>query len=191
MQLDAVTLNLSRLHPKSAIDAGVVLVPEKRIDEGLAVSKTIVENITLPWHRYRGGRGPLSWKKLVASVVPQMQALDVRPMDPHAVVGHLSGGNQQKVLLAKWLMRPPKLLVMHEPTQAVDVGARNAILRAVDTIADRGTAVVYASAQPADLVEICDRILCFRAGRFVEVTDRTQEAILAIVYSEQQGGKQK
>ena len=183
MTVHGRTLALTKLTPKSAIDAHIALVPEKRLDEGLAAGVTVAENMALPWYRFREGKGPLNWGKIIKEIMQSMRSLDVRPLNAEANVGELSGGNQQKVLLGKWLMRSPAVLLLHEPTQAVDVGARDAILTAVRRVADEGAAVLYASAQPTDLVEVSDRIFAYRHGGFTHVAEHTQEAILDAVYA--------
>ena len=91
-----------------------------------------------------------------------IKKLDIKPPDPHKLVGTLSGGNQQKVLLAKWLAGKPGLLVLHEPTQAVDVGARHDIIDAIREAAADGCGVIISSVDAADLAVICDRVLVFR-----------------------------
>ena len=91
--------------------------------------------------------------------------LDIRPPDPRALVGNLSGGNQQKVLLGKWLAGQPDVLVLHEPTQAVDVGARHDIINAIREAAAGGCGVIVSSVDAADLAVLCDRVLVFRNGR--------------------------
>jgi ribose transport system ATP-binding protein len=90
--------------------------------------------------------------------------LGIRPPDPRAPVGTLSGGNQQKVLLGKWLAGKPGLLVLHEPTQAVDVGARHDIIDAIREAAAAGCGVLVSSVDAADLAVLCDRVLVFRDG---------------------------
>jgi ribose transport system ATP-binding protein len=90
--------------------------------------------------------------------------MHVVPADYNLPVGRLSGGNQQKVLLGKWLAGRPKLLLLHEPTQAVDVKARHDILEAIHRVAQRGTPVLLASSEAPDLALLCDRILVLRDG---------------------------
>ena len=92
---------------------------------------------------------------------------EVRPNRPELNLGLLSGGNQQKVLLAKWLQIGPKLLVLDEPTQGVDVGARQALFAALDQASRQGTAVLCASTDYEQLAQICDRVLIFARGRIV------------------------
>ncbi len=91
--------------------------------------------------------------------------LDIRPPDPRKAVGKLSGGNAQKVLLGKWLAGKPDVLVLHEPTQAVDVGARQDIITAIRDAAAAGCGVLVASVDAADLAVLCDRVIVFRDGQ--------------------------
>jgi len=178
------SLDLARARSADCISAGVALLPEHRITHGLALTMSVGENITLPRVRPRGrwwriGRG---WQSTeVASV---LRDLDVRPPLPDVPVGRLSGGNQQKVMLGKWLVGSPAVLVLHEPTTAVDVGARADILAAISQTAARGVAVVVASIQPADLAAVCDRVLVFRDGRIhEELALPTEDRIVESVYS--------
>jgi len=97
-----------------------------------------------------------------------MTDFDVRPADPRRVLSSLSGGNQQKALLAKWLDRRPRLILLHEPTQGVDVGARQQIFGLVRDAAGRSTSVICASSDYEQLAAICDRVLILARGRVVE-----------------------
>ncbi|GII82291.1 hypothetical protein Ssi03_02810 [Sphaerisporangium siamense] len=180
----AATLDLARARSADCIAAGIALLPEHRIDDGLALTMSVGENITLPRVRQRGrpwtiGRG---WQRSEIDAI--LRSLDVRPRRAEIPVGQLSGGNQQKVMLGKWLAGSPELLVLHEPTQAVDVGAREDILRAISETARRGVAVVVASIQPTDLAAVCDRVLVFREGRVDgEITAPTENAVVEAVYA--------
>jgi ribose transport system ATP-binding protein len=144
--------------------AGVALVPERRAEEGLAFELTMLENMTLPRVRARGSRFWTggAWQR--AEAADMIARLDIRPSRPEAVVGTLSGGNQQKVLLAKWLASQPRLLLLHEPTQAVDVGAREDIIAVVRRAAAGGCAVIVAGSDPQELSALCDRVLVLRDG---------------------------
>ncbi|WP_158437747.1 sugar ABC transporter ATP-binding protein [Naasia lichenicola] len=150
-----------------ALDSGIALVPSDRAGQGLAVELDAVSNLTLPRITKRSGRGPLrsSWQR--AEFERAVEMLRITPPDPEQLVTSYSGGNQQKILLAKWLLHEPQLLVLHEPTQAVDVGARADILHAIAAAARGGAAVLLASIEAQDLSLICDRILVFEAGRIV------------------------
>ncbi len=143
---------------------GVVLVPEKRLHEGLAADHSVQDNIALPWldlHGHWWSTG-LKWRRREAQDV--IDGLHVVPREPGLHVGRLSGGNQQKVLLGKWLTGRPRLLLLHEPTQAVDIKARHDILEAIHRVARSGTPVLLASSEAPDLGLLCDRILIFRDG---------------------------
>ena len=114
-----------------------------------------------------------------------MTLLGITPAHPHASAAAFSGGNQQKLLLSKWLLNSPKVLFAYEPTQAVDVGARIDILRALRSAASEGTAVVICSIEVQDLAAVCDRVLVLRPGQPPrELSDHiTAEAITEATYA--------
>lgn len=185
-------LDLTRASVATCMRHGVALVPEKRIFEGLALELSIRDNIAIPNMRQRGKpwlvkRG---WQEQESRGA--IDRLSIRTKGPQMLIKELSGGNQQKVLFAKWLSVGPDLLVLHEPTQAVDVGARVDILRTVTETAARGVGVLLVSIEPADLAETCDRILVFGAGSTLrELRTTDPDTILDAVYSESamvQGG---
>src|ERR1700761_6189651 len=150
---------LARGNVAACLRAGVVLVPERRDRDGLAFELSVRDNISLP-KLTRLGRPwfvARRWQRDDADTA--VKTLDIRPSNPAILVKQLSGGNQQKVLLAKWLNAGPALMVLHEPTQAVDIGARTDILHALQRAADTGVAVLLVSSEPEDLVATCDRIL--------------------------------
>jgi ribose transport system ATP-binding protein len=177
-------LLMARATSQQCISAGIALLPEHRLDEGLAAGLSVLENITLP--RARSNGAPmwtgLSWQR--RETLQVIGQLDVRPRDPHRPVGQLSGGNQQKVMLGKWLVGRPRLLILHEPTQAVDIGAREDILRTISKTAEDGVSIVVAAIQPADLAAVCDRVLIFRGGHVVaELASPDEDAIIDAVYA--------
>ncbi|WP_207769479.1 sugar ABC transporter ATP-binding protein [Nocardioides currus] len=139
--------------------AGLALVPERRDRDGLALDLSVQDNLCMPRLRHHGSAGFVGRGWQADQTWHAIRELGIRPADPRALVKQLSGGNQQKVLLAKWLTGNPKVLVLHEPTQAVDVGARKDILRRLVRAAADGTAVVVVSSEVDDLTEICDRVL--------------------------------
>jgi ribose transport system ATP-binding protein len=152
---------LARGSVAACLRAGVVLVPERRDRDGLAFELNVRDNISLP-KLTRNGRPwfvARRWQQDDADAA--VKTLDIRPSTPSILVKQLSGGNQQKVLLAKWLTVGPDLLVLHEPTQAVDIGARTDILHALQRAANTGVAVLLVSSEPEDLVATCDRILVY------------------------------
>jgi ribose transport system ATP-binding protein len=162
------------------IRAGVAFVAERRLEQGLAAELSVTQNLTLPRVRTRGSRLRIGGGWQAEETAAMIKKLDIKPPDPHKLVGTLSGGNQQKVLLGKWLAGKPALLVLHEPTQAVDVGARHDIIDAIREAAAGGCGVVVASVDAADLAVLCDRVLVFRHGAVVaELTgDMTQDDII-------------
>ncbi len=178
------TLELPSASIPDLLDAGIALIPERRERDGLAFSETVVDNVTLPRLRTRGSAVHLgsAWRDEEAEWV--LRELGLRPADPRMLVGQLSGGNQQKVLVGKWLCGDPKLLVLHEPTQGVDVGAREALERAIGRAAERGAAVILAGMDTGELAGMCDRVLVMRAGRvWQELTSPLPaEEIIDVVY---------
>jgi ribose transport system ATP-binding protein len=162
VHIDDAKLDLTRFSISRALRSGIMVVPERRDRDGLALELTVQDNVTLP--RLKGRRRPLflsqSWRTREAH-----RAIDehgIRPSNPHALSRQLSGGNQQKVLLAKWMAMKPKLLVLHEPTQAVDVGARHDILRKITAATKDGASVLVVSSEADDLTAICDRVLIYQ-----------------------------
>ncbi len=164
LEIDGKVRDLARSSLRDLVGAGVVLVPENRPLEGLALNHTVAENVSLPWLRDRGRPWATGRRWQLKEVRDLIDRLGVVPPDPGELVGKLSGGNQQKVLLGKWLVGDTRLLLLHEPTQAVDVKARQDILRAIHDVAERGASVVIASTEPEDLVTVCDRVFLFRDG---------------------------
>ena len=178
-------VELAGLDCAGAIDAGIVLVPEGRERQGLALELSVSENLVLP-QRGSGRRAlaRLDRSKDRETVAEWVRTLDIRPPRADLNVGQLSGGNQQKVLLAKWLATRPQLLVLHEPTQAVDVGARHAIAEAIRAAADAGCAVLVAGSDENELAVLCDRVLVFREGRIKEelTDDIPADRIVQAIY---------
>ena len=160
-----ITLNRRRGSTEEFIAAGVAFVAERRLEQGLAGELSVADNLTLPRVRSRGGRLRIGAAWQAEETAAMIKKLDIKPPDPHKLVGTLSGGNQQKVLLGKWLAGTPNLLVLHEPTQAVDVGARHDIINAIREAALSGCGVLISSVDAGDLAVLCDRVLVFRAGR--------------------------
>lgn len=176
---------LSELTPNKATSAGIAFVPEDRHRAGSVGGLTVEENMTLQViDAYQ--HGALRRRRLRRDVRALLEEYDVRPRDPGALMARLSGGNQQKVLMAKWLITKPSVLLLHEPTHGVDVGSREQILRRVRDVAiERGMPVLCASSDPEQLSDFCDRVLVLARGRVVaELADNalTQDAIVESSY---------
>jgi ribose transport system ATP-binding protein len=150
--------------PQSAIRAGIVMVPEDRKGQGLNLDRTAEENVTLPWERELCRKGPLTRKAIreVASV--QARRLDVRG-NMALPVKSMSGGNQQKVLIGKWLVKDPKVLIIDEPTRGVDVGAKMAIYEIIRSLAAEGMAVIVVSSELDEVLGLSHRVLVMSGGR--------------------------
>jgi ribose transport system ATP-binding protein len=164
IKVEGTVIELGRASVAACIRAGIVLVPERRDRDGLAFEQTVGDNISLPSLRPRGRPWFVArhWQREVAENA--VDSLGIRPPTPSSLVKQLSGGNQQKVLLAKWLAVGPRVLVLHEPTQGVDVGARRDILIALQRAADSGVGVILVSSEPDDLAAACDRVLIYDSG---------------------------
>ncbi|HEX6680132.1 MAG TPA: sugar ABC transporter ATP-binding protein [Gaiellaceae bacterium] len=153
-------------HPKQAIAAGVAFLPADRHRLGSVTTLSVRENLTLTDLRRHSARfGSLRRRAERAEVLDWIEAIDVRPPDPDVPFSTLSGGNQQKVVLAKWLRMKPRVLLLDEPTQGVDVHAKAVIHRLARTAADDGAAVVIASSDDAELCDTCDRVVVVRDGQ--------------------------
>jgi ribose transport system ATP-binding protein len=153
------------LTPARCIEAGMALIPGDRQRDGSVASLPLSDNLmqlSVPGY-FR--RGVLRHSAIRQDAKGLMDSYDIRPRDPDLPYGSLSGGNQQKALMAKWLMQSPKVLLLHEPTQGVDIGARQTIHRLIREAAARGTAVICASSDYEQMAAICDRVLIFAQGR--------------------------
>jgi ribose transport system ATP-binding protein len=166
LTIDDRTLELPAPGPQAVIEAGIGVVPEQRLREGLAETLSAQENLTLP-RVAAHGRSILrsAWQE--DEFARAVEILGIVPPNPHLPISSFSGGNQQKMMFAKWLLNDPRVLVLHEPTQGVDVGARMDILRAVESAALGGASVIVCSLEPQDLAFVCDRVLIIRDGTTV------------------------
>lgn len=182
---DGFRADLSSYSIRRGIQDGVVMVPERRIRDGLSGDITITDNLALVRKTSRRHRWLRSAASDHAAARQAIEELDIRPPAPGRLISRLSGGNQQKVLMAKWLGAGPRLLVLHEPTQAVDIGARTDILRLAQNVAAQGVAVILVTIEPADLTALCDRIYVFTApGQLVETTASTADEVFELIYAD-------
>ncbi|WP_309085790.1 sugar ABC transporter ATP-binding protein [Chelativorans sp.] len=158
---------LPGMSPARAIACGMVLVPADRQGAGIAEGLTVGENIVLPALGRSLPRFFVRAARVARHAAGLVQDFDVRPCDPGRLMRELSGGNQQKVVLAKWLQTEPGVILLDEPTQGVDVGARHQVYGFIRDAAARGAAVICASSDHEQLEMICDRVLVFSHGRVV------------------------
>jgi ABC-type sugar transport system ATPase subunit len=168
--------------PGEAMRHGIGLAPEDRRLEGLMMNMSVLENGTMgvlqrmqTWGFIRGGE-----EQSALRAVARQVALNCRSMD--APVSTLSGGNQQKVLLSRWLLLDPEVLFLDDPTRGIDVGAKQDIYRIIDDLAAAGKGVILVSSELPELLRCCDRIMVLREGRITAIYDAkeaTQEKIMA------------
>ena len=182
--------------PSDAVKAGIVIVPEDRRNEGLITKQTLSFNINLPSLdklRNLGAIPLISIKKGAAITKEAIQKLQIKAGGINVPVLSLSGGNQQKVVIGKWLKKSPKLIIMDEPTQGVDVGARAEIYKLIRQMAqDEGVSFLIVSSDMEELPGLCDRVVVMAEGKKTgELTGRqiTKEAMLRLSYAHE-GGKQ-
>jgi ABC-type sugar transport system ATPase subunit len=150
---------------RGAVEAGVVMVPEERKAEGLVVTLPVRANTTLADLRGVAPRGWLAPARERAVYEEERERLSIRASGPDQGTWQLSGGNQQKVVLAKWLRRRPRVLLLDEPTRGVDVGAKTEIYAIVRRLAAEGMAVVFASSELPEVIGLAHRVLVCRGGR--------------------------
>jgi len=151
----------------AAVRAGMGLAPEERKSQGLLLAEPVYRNVSLPALSRFSRAGFMRGGAELAAAAAVTAQLDVRPADPTRPARTLSGGNQQKVVLARWLLEECSVLLLDEPTRGVDVGARSEIYALVRRLAQRGVAVVLVSSEVPEVLGLADRVLVVREGRVV------------------------
>lgn len=168
--------------PAASIRAGIAMVPEDRKNQGLNLDRPGADNMTLPWEKQLAQRGLVTKSVLERVAREQREFLDIRGRTDIAV-RHLSGGNQQKVLLGKWLIKRPDVLILDEPTRGVDVGAKMTIYETIRRLAAEGVAVIVVSSELEEVLGLSHRVLVMAAGRQQGILDRsaaTPEAVMRL-----------
>ncbi|NPT44837.1 ATP-binding cassette domain-containing protein [Paraburkholderia sp. 1N] len=155
----------AELSPAKSIRAGMALLPADRRNASGVGAASVRENVSLPVLQRFFKNGFLREKAERNHVHELLGRFEVRPSDPELPLSALSGGNQQKALLAKWFQMKPDVLLLHEPTHGVDVGSRRTIFRMIKDAADAGAAIVLFSTEYADLANLCDRVVVMRNGQ--------------------------
>ncbi|WP_407986448.1 sugar ABC transporter ATP-binding protein [Kitasatospora sp. CMC57] len=173
--------------PRAAIGHGIAFCSENRKTEGLVGELTVRENIVLALQAARGWTRPLSRSAQDELAIRWIRALDIRPNNPEALIRNLSGGNQQKVLLARWLITDPKLLILDEPTRGIDIGAKTEIQKLVAKLAGDGMSVLFISAELEEVLRLSHRVGVLRDHRLVAELRNdgtlTPERIMATIAS--------
>jgi ABC-type sugar transport system ATPase subunit len=172
--------------PRAAIRRGVAMLPEDRKRQGLVMLRSIVENVTLPHLDEVTAGGVMSTRRERRRTTDLISRLDVRTRSNAALVNTLSGGNQQKVLFAKWLFRRPRVFIADEPTRGVDVGAKRAIYELIQSLAAEGIAVLLISSEHEEVLGLAHRVLVMRGGRIVAELDHdtmSEDAVLRAAFA--------
>lgn len=167
VEIAGVSTPARTMTPHDAIAKGLALLPADRLARAGVGELSAADNLTLPiLNRLRTAFG-LDWSRITSWSTEQFDTYEVRPNRPDLALRNFSGGNQQKVLIAKWLQNHPSLLMLDEPTQGVDVGARQKIYEALDAAKAKGTAILCASSDAEQLAQLCDRVLVFSKGAVI------------------------
>ena len=169
-------------NPQAAIQAGIGLVPEERRKEGILVADSVAENLTAAAaHDFVNRWGLMDRRKEADQASQWVKELGIKVADVKQEVGQLSGGNQQKVAIGKWLLTDVSVLVLDEPTKGVDVGAKQDIYRLIDGLAQQQKGILYATSEWDELLTVTDRIYVMFDGRIVHETktaDTSEETLL-------------
>jgi ribose transport system ATP-binding protein len=169
--------------PREALDRGLALVPEDRKGQGLILEMAVKDNMSLASLR-RDAEGPFVDEAKEEALTAEMtEALSVRTPGPWQLARYLSGGNQQKIVLAKWLALEPKVLLLDEPTRGIDIGAKEEIYLLMEKFAKEGMAVLFVSSEMEEIMGVADRALVMHEGRISGELGRdefTEEAIMEL-----------
>jgi ribose transport system ATP-binding protein len=182
LEMHGTTIDLVGLKPQRAIAAGIALVPANRQEDGIVADLSVRANVSLPMISGFMAGGRLDMRRERRDITAVLDDYRVVPSDPELDIQALSGGNQQKAVVAKWLNTKPRLLLLQDPTQGVDVGARERIQDIVWRAARDGMAVLYASADYEEVAAVADRVLVVGDGRVTaELTgsEITEDAVAA------------
>jgi len=168
--------------PAEAVDIGIALVPEDRKEQGLVLGMGVRDNLSLPQIDELARMGFVDGGKERALYVTYKDRLDIKTPGPQQATKNLSGGNQQKIVIAKWLAQNPRLLILDEPTRGIDVGSKSEIHRLIRGLADQGIAVLVISSEMPEILGVSDRILTMYEGRVtaeLEGDAATEDALIA------------
>jgi len=173
-----------------AIAAGLIYVTEDRKDSGLILGSSIMHNITLLRMEFVSQRGRIDRDLERKTANEYRETLGIKAPSVEQYVGNLSGGNQQKVLLAKWIYSKPDILILDEPTRGVDVGAKYEIYQIINDLAEQGKAILFISSELPEILGMCDRIYVMDSGRIIAEfaqSEATQEGIMNCIMQQSKG----
>ncbi len=171
-EIELAGKKLSINTPRNAIDHGIYLAPENRRTEGLVVEMSVRENVSLPSLENFARLGLINRKRERDIAAEQVQSLKIKTPTTEVRVLNLSGGNQQKVVLGKWLAMNPRVMILDEPTRGIDVGAKAEIYRLMRELADRGAVILMISSDMEEVLNVSDRIAVMHEGEISGVLER-------------------
>lgn len=169
--------------PRDALNCGIAYVTEDRKNEGLLLDKSIRENIALLNLQTISKSGLISSSREREVTAQAIDDFKIKCFDQESLVGDLSGGNQQKVVISKWILRKPRILILDEPTRGVDVGAKQEIYLMINSLASQGIAIVMVSSELPELLGMSDRVVVIREGTYMGELDKdeaTQEKVMTL-----------
>jgi len=172
--------------PADAIKAGIVLLPEDRKKDGLVLGMEVKKNISLPALAQVEVMGILNNKKEAALAKKYIQQLGIKASSENQITKNLSGGNQQKIVLAKWLERNPKILLLDEPTRGIDVNAKNEMYRLMHELAAKGMGIIMVSSELTEILAVSNRILVMAEGKItaeIPISEATEDNVLKAAIS--------
>jgi len=187
-----IYLNDEEIHPKNprqAIKHRIAFVTEDRKKTGLVACLPVYENINMLNAQRPSFAGYLNWAQLKEIAQKHRKTLDIRVSKIEQIMGSLSGGNQQKVALAKWLDFSPQVIIFDEPTRGIDIGAKTEIYQIMGDLAAHGTAILMVSSELPELISVADRILVMQEGHMkgiVEKEKMTQEYVMSLATQKSQ-----
>ena len=184
--------SIAKLTPPKAVKRGIGFVPEDRKTEGLVLDLGVGENLVTPWLKKLGIGGAPSLKTNRKWLAEILSSLGVRTRGAKELAGALSGGNQQKLVFGRWVNRNRSVLLLHDPTRGIDVGAKRDLYRSVFDIAQQGVAVLWLSTEVEELVNVCSRVIVMYQGAVVaEVSgdDLTSDTVVAYSLGVEKVGK--
>jgi len=171
---------VSITNPRDALDKGIVLVPEDRQQEGLVMFQSVAFNLALPWVNQWISGCFQSRRKRREIIDRAIKNFSIKLADPEQSTNSLSGGNQQKTLVGRWMEQRPKILILDEPTRGVDVGAREEMFSIIGSLVESGMAVLLISSDLSEVLNTSHRIALYRNGRILDTlkaSDVTEEEI--------------
>lgn len=170
--------------PSKAIEQGLAFLTEDRKKSGLFLVLSVVENMSIVnLSEYINKKGFVSHGQMAQDCMEQIKKLNIKTPTMDQIINNLSGGNQQKVLIARWLLAQPKILILDEPTRGIDVGAKSEIYRLISELANRGVAIILVSSELPEILGMSDRVMVMHGGHITGILDKqdaSQEKIMAL-----------